>query len=165
MAADHELAPAEANTWESLLSVLLWLPAALEGRLKQRGLRHAEFLILWCLSQHQDRPHTMSSLAELSRVTPSHLSRIASRLEKQGWLVREPDAVDTRYTIASLTAAGSLKYEESAPDYYSTLREHLFGRLTEEQVQQLGGITALIAQSLDPRGPGAGQGHGLPDTP
>ncbi|MCF2436918.1 hypothetical protein LV779_34220 [Streptomyces thinghirensis] len=26
----------------------------------------------------------MSSLAELSRVTPSHLSRIASRLERQG---------------------------------------------------------------------------------
>jgi DNA-binding MarR family transcriptional regulator len=149
--ADHELARAEADVWESLLSVLLWLPAALEGRLKQHGLSHAEFLILWCLSQHQDRQHTMSSLAELSRVTPSHLSRIAARLEKQGWLVRETNPVDTRYTIASLTAAGSRKYDESAPAYYATLREHLFSRLTEEQVQQLGGITAIMARSLDPR--------------
>ncbi|MFJ5985282.1 MarR family winged helix-turn-helix transcriptional regulator [Lentzea sp. NPDC092896] len=148
---DGELAPAEAETWESLLSVLLWLPAALEGRLKQHGLSHSEFLILWCLSQHADRVHTMSSLADLSRVTPSHLSRIASRLERQGWLTRESDPADTRCTIASLTAAGSLKYEESAPSYYATLREHLFGRLAEEQVQQLGGITAHIARSLDPR--------------
>lgn len=148
---DGELAPAEVDTWESLLSVLLWLPAALEGRLKQQGLSHSEFLILWCLSQHADHTHTMSSLAELSRVTPSHLSRIASRLEKQGWLLRESDPTDSRRTIASLTPAGSLKYQESEPGYYATLREHLFGRLTEEQVQQLGAITARIAQSLDPR--------------
>ncbi|SDH40726.1 DNA-binding transcriptional regulator, MarR family [Lentzea fradiae] len=148
---DGELDQAEAQTWESVLSVLLWLPAALEGRLKQHGLSHYEFLILWCLSHHTDRTHTMSSLAELSRVTPSHLSRIASRLEKHGWFVRESDPSDTRYTIASLTPAGLEKYREAAPSYYAALREHLFSRLTEQQVEQLGGITALVAQSLDPR--------------
>lgn len=148
MEADRGFAPAEADTWESLLSVILWLPAALEGRLKQEGLSHAEFLILWCLSQHRNR--TMTSLAEMSRVTPSHLSRIASRLEKQGWLVRESDPADTRYTIASLTPAGSRKYDESAPGYYATLREHVFGLLTEEQLGQLGGITGIVARSLDP---------------
>lgn len=151
MGADHELEPAEAQTWESLLAVLLWLPAALDGRLKRQGLSHAEFLILWCLTQHGQRAHTMSSLAERSRVTPSHLSRIAARLEKQGWLVRRTDPADARYTVASLTPAGSRKYAEVAPGYYATLREHLFGLLTDEQAQQLGGITAQIAQSLDPR--------------
>ncbi|MGC9497527.1 MarR family winged helix-turn-helix transcriptional regulator [Streptomyces sp. WG7] len=151
MEANHELVPAEAETWESLLSVLLWLPAALDGRLKQQGLSHHEFLILWCLTQHRGRTHTMSSLAELSRVTPSHLSRIASRLERQGWLVREQDPSDARVTVASLTEAGSLKYAQAAPGYYAALREHLFGRLTEEQARQLGGIAARIAQSLDPR--------------
>ncbi|MFD4723286.1 MarR family winged helix-turn-helix transcriptional regulator [Streptomyces sp. NPDC058423] len=151
MEANDELVPAEAETWESLLSVLLWLPAALDGRLKQQGLSHHEFLILWCLTQHRGRTHTMSSLAELSRVTPSHLSRIASRLEKHGWLVREQDPSDARVMIASLTEAGSLKYAQAAPGYYATLREHLFGRLTEEQAGQLGGIAARIAQSLAPR--------------
>ncbi|MEU3093905.1 MarR family transcriptional regulator [Streptomyces sp. NPDC006967] len=151
MEANDELAPAEAETWESLLSVLLWLPAALDGRLKQQGLSHHEFLILWCLTQHRGRAHTMSSLAELSRVTPSHLSRIASRLERQGWLVREPDPSDARVTTASLTEAGALKYAESSPGYYATLREHVFGRLTEEQARQLGGFAAHVAQSLDPR--------------
>jgi DNA-binding MarR family transcriptional regulator len=149
--ANDELVPAETETWESLLSVLLWLPAALDGRLKQQGLSHHEFLILWCLTQHRGRTHTMSSLAELSRVTPSHLSRIASRLERQGWLVREQDPSDARVTIASLTEAGSLKYSQAAPGYYATLREHVFGRLTEQQAGQLGGIAARIAQSLDPR--------------
>ncbi|WP_407110391.1 MarR family winged helix-turn-helix transcriptional regulator [Streptomyces sp. DSM 116494] len=151
MEANHELVPAEAETWESLLSVLLWLPAALDGRLKQQGLSHHEFLILWCLTQHRGRAHTMSSLAELSRVTPSHLSRIASRLERQGWLVREPDPSDARVTIASLTEAGSRKYAETAPGYYATLREHLFGLLTEEEADHLGAVAARIAQSLDPR--------------
>nr|WP_240956580.1 MarR family transcriptional regulator [Micromonospora sp. HNM0581] len=129
----------------------MWLPSALEKRLKTQGLSHPEFLILWCLSQHGDRTHTMSSIAELSRVTPSHLSRIASRLERQGWLVREPDPADARYTTARLTPAGSRKYAETAPDYYATLREHLFGQMTAEQERQLGAITAQIASSLDPR--------------
>lgn len=151
MEANHELVPAETETWESLLSVLLWLPAALDGRLKQQGLSHHEFLILWCLTQHRGRTHTMSSLAELSRVTPSHLSRIASRLERQGWLVREQAPSDARVTIASLTEAGALKYAQAAPGYYATVREHVFGRLTEQQAGQLGGIAACIAQSLDPR--------------
>jgi DNA-binding MarR family transcriptional regulator len=149
--ANHELAAAEAETWESLLSVLLWLPAALDAQLKQQGLSHHEFLILWCLDQHRDRIHTMSSLAELSRVTPSHLSRIASRLERQGWLVREPDPSDARVTIASLTEAGALKYAEAAPAYHAVLRRHVFDQVTEEQARQLGGITAQIARSLAPR--------------
>ncbi len=148
MTADDHLPPAESATWDSTLSVILWLPAALEARLKRDGLCHHEFLILWCLTQHGDRTHTMGSLAELSRVTPSHLSRLASRLEKQGWLARERDPSDARVTIASLTAAGSRKYAETAPGYFATLREHLFDRLTEEQVTQLGGINAIIAGSL-----------------
>lgn len=158
MGADHELGPAEAETWESLLSVLLWLPSALDGQLKKQGLSHHEFLILWCLTRHAERAHTMSSLAELSRVNASHLSRIASRLEKQGWLVREPDPADARFTIASLTEAGAAKYERAAPAYYATLREHIFGRLSADQSQQLGGITALIAGSLHPRTGKAGFG-------
>ncbi|MCI0384733.1 MarR family transcriptional regulator [Streptomyces sp. CNQ085] len=149
MEANDELTPAETETWESLLSVLLWLPAALEGRLKRQGLSHHEFLILWCLTQHGER--TMGSLAELSRVTPSHLSRIASRLEGQGWLLREQDPADARVTTASLTEAGALKYTEAAPLYRTVLREHVFGRLTEEQSRQLGSIAASVARSLDSR--------------
>lgn len=152
MEAHEELAPAEAETWESLLSVLLWLPAALDGRLKRQGLSHHEFLILWCLTEHRGSARTMSSLAELSRVTPSHLSRIASRLERQGWLVREPAPSDARVTIATLTEAGAQKYAESAPGYYATLHEYVFDLLTEDEADQLGTIAARIAQSLDPRG-------------
>ncbi|MFJ9623275.1 MarR family winged helix-turn-helix transcriptional regulator [Streptomyces sp. NPDC101181] len=148
MTADDALPTAHSATWDSTLSVLLWLPAALETRLKRDGLCHYEFLILWCLTQHSDRTHTMGSLAELSRVTPSHLSRLASRLERQGWLLRERDPADARVTIASVTEAGARKYADTAPGYYATLREHLFDRLTEDQIAQLGGINAIIAGSL-----------------
>ncbi|MFE8954541.1 hypothetical protein [Streptomyces althioticus] len=62
--------------------------------------------------------------------------------------MRRRDPSDARVTIASLTEAGSRKYAETAPGYFATLREHLFDRLTEEQVAQLGGINAVIAGSL-----------------
>lgn len=152
MAADQELGPGETELWESLLGVILWLPAALDGRLKRDGLSHAEYLILWCLNEHRDRTHTMSSLAEMSRVTPSHLSRIAARLERQGWLIREPDPADARYTIASLTESGARKFAEAAPGYRAVLREHLFDRLTPAQAAQLTGITTELARALNPRG-------------
>ncbi|XMA35846.1 hypothetical protein O1157_02305 [Streptomyces albogriseolus] len=62
--------------------------------------------------------------------------------------MRERGSSDARVTIASLTEAGSRKYAETAPGYFATLREHVFDRLSEEQVTQLGGINAIIAKSL-----------------
>jgi DNA-binding MarR family transcriptional regulator len=113
----------------------------------------------------------MSSLAELSRVTSSHLSRIAFRLERQGWLVREQNLSDARVTIASLTEEGALEYAEAAPAYEAALRRHVFAQLTEEQARQLSAITEQIARSLDPRadqnlaGNARGRAAGDEDTP
>ncbi|SDS38801.1 MarR family winged helix-turn-helix transcriptional regulator [Actinoplanes derwentensis] len=150
MQEQHELGPAEMATWSSLMAVVLWLPGALDGALKTQGLSHHEFQILWWLSLSETGTCTMGDLAGNASVTPSHLSRIAARLESRGWIVRRPDPSDARFTLASLTEEGGRKVAECTPGYYATVREHLFSRLSPDQAQQLGVITGQILHSLNP---------------
>ncbi|WP_430791764.1 MarR family winged helix-turn-helix transcriptional regulator [Actinoplanes sp. G11-F43] len=145
-----ELDDAEMTTWAALMGVVLWLPGKLDGALKAHGLSHHEFQIIWWLSLSDTGTRTMGDLAGTASVTPSHLSRIAARLETRGWIVRRPDPADARYTLASLTEDGSRKLAECAPDYYATVREHLFDRLSPEQAGELGAITTTILHSVNP---------------
>ncbi|GAA1645763.1 MarR family winged helix-turn-helix transcriptional regulator [Actinoplanes couchii] len=146
----EQLGEVEMAAWTSLVGVVLWLPGALDTALKGHGLSHHEFQILRWLEQCDSGTRTMGDLAETASVTPSHLSRIAARLETRGWIVRRPDPADARFTLASLTDDGRRKVEECAPAYYATVREHLFDRLSPEQARQLGEITGEILYSLVP---------------
>ncbi|MFJ8051787.1 MarR family winged helix-turn-helix transcriptional regulator [Streptomyces luteogriseus] len=146
----EELDQHQRETWASLLGVVLYLPGTLDGALKAQGLSHHEFQILWWLSLSESGTRTMGDLAGTASVTPSHLSRIATRLETRGWITRRPDPADARCTLASLTEEGSRKVADCAPGYYATLREHLFDRLSPNQVRQLGSITTQILYSLNP---------------
>jgi DNA-binding MarR family transcriptional regulator len=65
-------------------------------------------------------------------------------LETRGWITRRPDPADARYTLATLTDEGARKVADCTPGYYATLREHLFDRLSPDQVRELGSITAQI---------------------
>ncbi|HWS35105.1 MAG TPA: MarR family winged helix-turn-helix transcriptional regulator [Actinoplanes sp.] len=150
MAGEHELDQAEMETWAALLGVVLWLPGALDGALKTQGLSHHEFQILWWLSLCETGTRTMGDLAGTASVTPSHLSRIAARLQSRGWIVRRPDPADARFTLASLTDAGRQKVADCAPAYYAMVREHLFSRLGPGQSEQLGAIAGTILHSLNP---------------
>lgn len=150
MSDQQELDPAEMQTWAALLGVVLWLPGALDGALKTQGLSHHEFQILRWLSLCETGTRTMGDLAGTASVTPSHLSRIAARLESRGWIVRRPDPADARFTLASLTEAGRRKAADCAPAYYAMVREHLFSRLSAEQSEQLGAIAGTILHSLNP---------------
>lgn len=147
---EDSLTSAEVETWATLLGVMVWLPAALDARLKAHQLSLSEFQALWWLSVCTNGERTMTDLAVSASVTPSHLSRIAARLEERGWIARRPDPGDARRTLASLTPPGRAKVEECLPAYYGALREHLFGRLSDEQVSQLGQITSSVVMSLNP---------------
>ncbi len=145
-----EISPAELTTWGSLVGVVLWLPAALDTKLKPHGLSHSEFQILWWLSLSDKGCRTMGDLADAAGVRPSHLSRIAGRLEKQGWMLRRADPADARFTVASLTESGSRKVAECLPDYYAAMRENLFDLVGKDEAAQLGRVTGEMLHRLHP---------------
>src|SRR4051794_4446036 len=107
---DEELA------WRSGLSMVHRLRWALEAPLERgAGLSFIEDYAPARLSQDADPRLRMSTLAAVTNASLSRLSHLIKRLESWGYVRREPDRTDGRYTIAILTDAGHAKLVASAP--------------------------------------------------
>lgn len=141
----------QQEAWVALAMVTIWLPSALDAQLQRDAeISHAEYQVLSRLSMEPGRSARMSSVAEVANMTLSHLSRVVSRLEQRGWMRREPDPVDGRYTLALLTAEGWEKVVATAPGHVDAVRRYVFEHLTDVEVGQLRTIGDKIAGALRP---------------
>ncbi len=145
------LTPEQEQTWLALLAAMIWLPAAVDAQLQRdSGITKAEYDVLAWLSMSPGRTARMSEIAASANVTLSHLSRIASRLERRGWMRRAPDPEDGRATLASLTDAGWDKVVATAPGHVEEVHRLIFDNLTAAQVRQLRQIGETIARAARP---------------
>jgi DNA-binding MarR family transcriptional regulator len=143
----------ERSTWLALAGVMVKLPAALDAQLQRdAGLSFFEYMVLAMLSERPARTMRMSELAALTHASPSRLSHVASRLEKQKYLRREPCPHDGRATNAVLTNAGMDKVVAAAPGHVAAVRAHVFDALTVSQRAQLRSIGTRILSQIDSAG-------------
>lgn len=139
----------DLETWSALATILVWLPSALDAQLQRdSGLTHFEYGILFALADAPDRTLRMSVLAGYANSSLSRLSRAASRLEAKGWLHREPDEEDGRYTLAILTEAGAARVEQATPGHLDTVHRLVLDPLTASQTRQLREICRRIQRSI-----------------
>jgi DNA-binding MarR family transcriptional regulator len=128
----------QQQAWRRFVQVLLKVPAAIEAQLQRdAGLTHMGYMVLFTLSERDDRRLAMSRLAKLASASLSRLSHVVARLEAQGWVRRERDPEDGRVQIAVLTDAGWEKVVASAPGHAEAVQQLVFDRLTPTQVKQL----------------------------
>ncbi|WP_129669781.1 MarR family winged helix-turn-helix transcriptional regulator [Phytoactinopolyspora endophytica] len=154
------LSPDEQDAWRALVGVLILLPASLDAQLQRdSGISHFEYAVMSALSEAPQRTRCMSELADLANGSLSRLSHVVKRLERRGWVRREPRPEDGRYTNAILTGEGWDKVVESAPGHVEAVREMVFDVLSEEEVEQLRRIGQRIHLRLSPHGMMA-QRHG-----
>ncbi len=143
------LEPAEMRAWLAYVAASTLLESALDRQLQRdSGIPHAYYQVLAILSDVPGRTLRMSELAEMTQSSQSRLSHAVSRLERNGWVQRMPCPGDRRSTLAHLTEAGFAALEAAAPGHVRTVREHLFDRLSCEQVGQLRGILATVLAGL-----------------
>ena len=116
-------------------------------------MTHYEHGLLYALDTAPDRTLRMSVLAGYASSTLSRLSRAISRLEKKGWVRRETDPADGRYTLAVLTPEGHDQVVRANPAHHALIEQLVFGPLTEAQVRQLAASCARIAAAIDPAAP------------
>ena len=148
-----ELEGDDLATWSSLATVLEWLPPALDAQLQRdAGITHFEYGVLYALSRADDGALRMSVLADYANSTLSRLSRAAARLEGRGWLRREPDPADGRYTLAVLTDAGRAAVVAATPGHVATVHRLVLDRLTAAQARQLREISLRIARAVREEG-------------
>jgi DNA-binding MarR family transcriptional regulator len=154
MSAAHEtrwLDAQEQQVWAQLSTMVLRLQPVLSARLQREfGTSQFEYLIMARLSEAPGSMLRMSVLATITGSSLPRLSQAVGRLEKRGWMSRQPDAEDSRYTLAVLNRAGLRQLKEAAPSHVEAVREFVFDRLTRVQARQLGAICQRILDGLPP---------------
>src|SRR3954470_16835371 len=144
------LTAAEAQTWRNFASVLLRLPWALECQLQRDAdLSFIEYHALATLSEAADHTRRMSELAALTHASLSRLSHMIKRLEARGFVRREPDPTDGRYTNAVLTRDGHEHLVASAPAHVATVRRLIIDAFTTTELRQRGDAAEHILRRLE----------------
>ena len=152
----------ERDAWIRLVGVFIKLPAALDAQLQRdAGVSHFEYMVLSRLSEAPARTLRMSDLAVLANGSLSRLSHVVTRLERRGWVRREPCPGDGRFTNAVLTDHGWAKVEATAPGHVAAVRELVIDALRPEQIDQLRDISLAIMGRVVPGADWYGQ---LPHT-
>ncbi|MBN9108743.1 MAG: MarR family transcriptional regulator [Pseudonocardia sp.] len=157
------LTDAEQQAWVAVAQLVLQLPGALDAQLQRdSGVNLFEYLTLSRLSMAPDRLLRMSALAELTGGSLSRLSNVVKRLEQRGFVRREPDPADGRFTNAILTAEGWDKVVAAAPGHVETVRHLVLDPLGPAQIAALGEIGEQLRTHV--RGQCDGAAHTVGET-
>lgn len=148
--ADLWLTPAQLDSWMSVVRLITRLPWAIDGDLqREAGLSMIEYMTMAALSESRDRTMRMSDVAEKTSVSLSRLSHLVKRLEARGWVRREADTADGRFTNAILTPEGMRKLESAAPRHVATVRRLVIDNLSAERLRRLGQDADRIVGRID----------------
>jgi DNA-binding MarR family transcriptional regulator len=147
------LTPAQLEAWQALTLMLARLPTALEAQLQRDSqLSFVEYYALAGLSEQPDRTMRMSELAVLTNAELSRLSHLITRLQKRGYVRREPDPDDGRYTNAVLTDTGYDLVVAAAPGHVAAVRELVIDALDDSALEALqNSVERINARIDDPR--------------
>ena len=137
--------------WRALAALTVHLPWALECQLQRdAGLSFIEYHVLAGLSENQGHTLRMSELAAMTHASLSRLSHMFKRLEARGFVRREPDAADRRYTLAILTDTGHRHLVDSAPAHVETVRRLVIDALSPEQLGNVNEAAERILERIHP---------------
>ena len=147
------LTATELGSWLSVVRLMTWLPWSIDQQLQRdSNLRMVEYQVLAMLSESPQRTMRMSSLAEVTNASLSRLSHLVERLEKRGFVRREPDPTDGRFTNAILTDKGLRALVDAAPGHLAHVRSLVVDVLSPEQLRRLGRDAARIMSHIDTSG-------------
>lgn len=88
---------------------------------------------------------TMSELSRMLLVSNGNATAVVDRLEADGHVRRTQSEVDRRTVHVALTAEGLAVFEAMAEGHEAEVAR-LFGRLTEDEVDQLTGLLKRMGQ-------------------
>jgi len=135
----------QLQEWMSFSALLIVLPGELDSEMQRlAGMTQFEYTVMAGLSEAPGRTMRISTLAQLSRGSISRMSHLIKRLERRGWVRREADPQDGRYTNAILTEDGYAKVVETAPGQLALVRRLVVDALTPAQLSRLGEISGRL---------------------
>lgn len=134
--SDQELA-----VWQGLLRVHGRITRALDAALMEHhGLSVRAFDVLITLFNAPGGRYRMSDLAGHVMLSPSGLTRLITRLERECLVERQSDPDDARSYHVALTDAGLARLDQARPTHNAVIRTRLFDRLDAEDLTCVGAV-------------------------
>ncbi|WP_432045414.1 MarR family winged helix-turn-helix transcriptional regulator [Streptomyces asiaticus] len=153
MSEPRRLSDDQLAAWRGFMKLLQRLPAALESQLQQDSkLSFIEYHVLAHLSEQPGRRLRISELAGLANTELSRLSHMIGRLEKRGFVCREPDPHNGRYTQAILTEAGFTYLADAAPGHVSQVLDLFINVLAPDELRTLHRISDKVLARIERAG-------------
>jgi DNA-binding MarR family transcriptional regulator len=144
------LTDAEVGSWLSVVRMMTWLPWSIDQQLRRdSNLGMVEYQVMARLSQSPERTLRMSALADLANASLSRLSHLVKRLEERGFVRREADPGDGRFTNAILTEEGFRVLAAAAPGHVAHVRSLVVDVLSPEQLRRMGLAADRIMARID----------------
>jgi DNA-binding MarR family transcriptional regulator len=139
----------ESEAWVGFLAVHAAVTRELDARV---GAEHAmplvEYEVLLKLSQAGGRLR-MSDLADVAFLSRSGLTRIVDELEQVGHVCREPDDLDRRVLLATLTPLGRRRLAAAQRSHRAHVRELFLDQISPDQQRALAASWKAILDSID----------------
>ena len=143
----------ELRSWLSVVRLMTWLPWSIDQQLQRDSkLSMMEYQVLAMLSESPEWTMRMSLLAEVTNASLSRLSHLVKRLEGRGFVHREPDPADGRFTNAILCEDGFQALARAAPKHLAHVRALVIDVLSPEQLRRLGRDAERIMSRVDTSG-------------
>lgn len=142
------LSDAEQKAWRAYLRGSRELTIALERDLTEFGVSLPEYELISMLSEQPLGRARMSTLADDIVQSRSRVTHTAARLEKRGWVLREPAPDDGRGVVLCLTEAGHDMIARLARHHVESVRSHLIDPLTPAQFLALGAAMQAVRDAF-----------------
>jgi len=133
--------------WINLQQTNRVIQTVLEDRLKTAtDLSWAEFEVLWRLELAAEHPLQMSEIAEQLLGSPSGITRMADRLERDGLIARETPRENRRVVRVTLTERGTSVLADARSAFGEALGQAFSMHLTEADVAALRRLTHKLLE-------------------
>jgi DNA-binding MarR family transcriptional regulator len=158
LADDSGLTPAELAAWRGMLRVQNALLREMHAELAAtHGLALRSFEVLLVLEEAPRHRLRMSDLSRSVLLSPSGVSRLVDRLEREGLARRERCSDDARGYWAVLTVAGGRRLGEAQVTHLASVRRLFLERFDSADL-------ARLAQYWERVVPGATNPQALPSA-
>jgi MarR family transcriptional regulator, multiple antibiotic resistance protein MarR len=115
----------------------------------EAGIGAGHFQLLRYVRDHPDA--RVADLASAFAIGVGTTSKIADRLEKEGWMERRPNPANRRSSLLALTPAGESVVSRTEPAWQAAVQEILGGAVTPEELTALSLALGALRSDLERR--------------
>ncbi len=131
--------------WRSFLRAHAVVLSELERELdRDAALPLAWYDVLLTLAQAPERRLRMAELADRVMLSRSGLTRLVDRIEKAGYVRREPSPDDARGTFTVLQPTGLRRLRDAVPTHLAGVQRHWLAHFDDDELRTLGALLSRI---------------------